>query len=447
MKVCQYFLLLITLVLFVYAKDKNNASLVNEFGSKLDQTKRAQKNKVVAGLICFHNESSTYDLNFIKSFKEACEARGLVENETYFISMDVPEDETSYDEALKLVAKGCNLIFADSFGFEDHMIKAAKKEPNVHFCHATGTKAHTENLPNYHNAFASIHDGRYMTGVAAGMKLNEMIANNKIKKEEAKLGYVGAFKYAEVISGYSAFYLGAKSVCPSVTMLVRFTDSWYDEAKEKDYAHYLISEGCKIISQHSDSLGAPKACEEEGVPNIPYNGSTIKVGPKTFIVSSKIEWTPYFNYVMESIEDGEKFSTDWTGTIETGSVVLSDFNEAVAANGTADAVAEVRRKLMSGKIYAFDTSTFTVNGKKVTSYLADVDSDPEFKPDTEAIIDDIFQESELRSAPYFDMLVDGISIYGEENNSNTQSSSSTLKVATTSFVAIIVSVATFFFLL
>jgi len=366
--------------------------------------------EVVAGLICLHDENSTYDLNFINAFKEACEARGLVEGETYFITTNIPEGQECYEEALNMVDRGCNIVFADSFGHEDYMIQAAMEESGVQFCHATGTKAHTQGLANYQNAFASIYQGRFMAGVAAGMKLNEMIESGKITAEEAKMGYVGAYTYAEVISGYTSFYLGAKSVCPSATMEVTFTGSWYDETKEKEGAQMLINNGCVLISQHADSMGAPTACENAGVPNVSYNGSTIAAAPNTFIVSSRINWAPYYTFAMDCVASGEDIPDDWTGDIQTGSVQLTDVNEAVAAEGTAEAIKEVEGKLISGEIQVFDASTFTVEGAPLESYMADVDTDAAYEGDTEVIIDGAFQESKFRSAPYFDIQIDGITL-------------------------------------
>ena len=270
--------------------------------------------------------------------------------------------------------------------------------------------AHTEKLDNFHNAFASIYEGRYLAGVAAGLKLNEMIAAGEFKAEEAKMGYVGAYTYAEVISGYTSFYLGAKSVCPSVTMDVKFTGSWYDEKAEKEAAQALIAGGCVLISQHADSMGAPTACETAGVPNVSYNGSTAAACPNTFIVSSRIDWTPYFKYMIECVQKGEKIATDWTGTIETGSVVLTDVNEKAAAKGTVEKLAEVKGKLLDGSIKVFDAANFTVKGEKVTSYKADVDTDANFEKDTEVVENGVFFESKFRSAPYFDMEIDGITL-------------------------------------
>lgn len=363
------------------------------------------------GFIYLHDENSTYDKNFIDAAQAACKAAGveIVEKK------NIPENTECLEAAEDLVDRGCSIVFADSFGHESYMAQAAEKYPEVQFCHATGTTAHTAGLDNFHNAFASIYEGRYLAGVAAGMKLNEMIAAGKFTAEEAKMGYVGAFTYAEVISGYTSFFLGARSVCPTVTMDVQFTGSWYDENAEKEAATALINNGCKLISQHADSLGAPTACENANVPNVSYNGSTEASCPNTFIVSSRIDWEPYFTYMINCVKNGEKIDTDWTGTLATGSVVLTDINENVAAEGTQEKMDEVKAQLEDGTLHVFDTKTFTVNGETLTSYKADVDTDEAYTPDTEVIADGYFHESEYRSAPYFDLRIDGITLLNEAN--------------------------------
>ncbi|MBQ4382341.1 MAG: BMP family ABC transporter substrate-binding protein [Oscillospiraceae bacterium] len=368
-------------------------------------------NGIKVGFICLHDENSTYDLNFINAAKAACKELGIPES-NYFIVTNIPEDDKCQQTAEDLVDRGCSIIFADSFGHEPYMIAAAKKHPQVQFCHATGTRAHTEGLANYHNAFASIYEGRYLAGVAAGLKLNEMIEQGKFTAAEAKMGYVGAFTYAEVISGYTSFYLGAKSVCPTVTMDVTFTGSWYDETAEKEGANKLIQGGAKLVSQHADSMGAPTACEAAGIPNVSYNGSTQSVAPNTFIVSSRIDWTPYYVYAIKAVMDGKTIDADWTGTMKTGSVKLTDVNGKVAAAGTQAKLDEVKAKLEKGEIHVFDTNAFTVKGQKLTSYKADVDTDDAYTPDTEVIKDGYFHESEYRSAPYFDITdgFDGITL-------------------------------------
>ena len=373
-----------------------------------DDGSDAEGAKVKVGFITLHDENSTYDKNFIDAAKEACANLSLVENEDYFIKTNVGETEQCAEVAADLVDAGCNIIFADSFGHEPYMIEVAKANPEVQFCHSTGTRAHTEGLDNYHNAFASIYEGRYLAGIAAGMKLNEMIEAGEFTAEEAKMGYVGAFTYAEVVSGYTSFYLGAKSVCPTVTMDVTFTGSWYDETLEKEGAEKLIQGGCKLISQHADSLGAPTACENAGIPNVSYNGSTKEAAPNTYIISSRINWAPYYEMCIKAVMDGTEIPADWTGTLATGSVVLTELNTDVAAAGTAEAIEAATAKLENGEIHVFDCSTFTVKGEALTSYMADVNTDADYTPDTEVVHDGYFSESEFRSAPYFDLEIDGI---------------------------------------
>ena len=362
--------------------------------------------KVKVGFICLHDEQSTYDLNFINAAKAACEKLGV----EMVLKTGINEDNSCYETAADMASSGCIAVFADSFGHEDYMIQAAKEFPNVQFCHSTGTKAHTENLANYHNAFAAIYEGRYLAGVVAGMKLNEMIAAGQFTAEEAKVGYVGAFTYAEVISGYTSWFLGVRSVCPTATMEVTFTGSWYDPTAEKEGAQKLIQGGCKLISQHADSLGAPSACEEAGIPDVSYNGSTKEAGPNTYLISSRIDWEPYYEYAITAAMNGKPIDTDWTGTIATGSVKLTELNEGVVAAGTKEKLEEVQKALEAGTLHVFDTATFTKDGAPLTSYMADVDTDPAYTPDTEVVKDGYFHESEFRSAPYFDLQIDGITL-------------------------------------
>lgn len=411
MKLTKKILAVVLSVLFVVGVFAGCSA--NNADDKGEKTKSSATSDMKVGFIFLHDENSTYDKNFITAADEACKTLGIAdENKIY--KTNVPEGQECAEAAEDLVDKGCSIIFADSFGHEPYIIEVAKKYPDVQFCHSTGTRAHTEGVSNYHNAFASIYEGRYLAGVAAGMKLNQMIENGEFDAKDAKIGYVGAYTYAEVISGYTSFFLGARSVCPSATMEVQFTGSWYDEAAEKEAANTLIANGCKLISQHADSMGAPTACENAGVPDVSYNGSTVSACPNTFIVSSRINWAPYYEYAIKAVMDGKKIDADWTGTLATNSVLLTDVNEKAAAPGTQKAIDEAKAKLEDGSLQVFDTDTFTVDGKKLDSYKADVDTDDKYTPDTEVIEDGAFKESKLRSAPYFDVKIDGIKLLNEK---------------------------------
>lgn len=357
------------------------------------------------GVICLHDDSSTYDKNFIDAAKKAISELGLTSNNIIF-KTNVSETSKCKNAAEELVDAGCDVIFADSFGHESFIKEVAAANPNVQFCHATGVMAASSGLDNFHNAFASIYEGRYLAGVAAGLKLNEMIANGTIKENEAKMGYVGAFTYAEVISGYTSFYLGAKSVCPSVTMDVKFTGSWYDLTAEKTTAEALIEGGCKLISQHADSMGAPSACEQAGVPNVSYNGSTFVACPDTFVVSSRIDWTPYFKYIITQTAQKLAIDDDWTGTLKTGSVVLTNLGGKAAAAGTVDKIVEVRKQLAEGTLQVFDITKFKVDGQTISA---------DYEVEGHKVVENgIFKESSFRSAPYFDLKIDGITLLNVE---------------------------------
>ena len=365
------------------------------------------------GVILLHDENSTYDLNFLNGVMAAKEALGLSDSQV-IIKKGIEEGQACTDAAEELVEAGCKIVFADSFGHESYLLPVAKANPNVEFCHATGTMAHVEKLANFHNAFASIYEGRYLAGIAAGKKLNELKAAGKLKGAVPMMGYVGAFTYAEVLSGYTSFYLGAKSVCPDVQMKVQFTGSWYNETEEKTAAEALIAAGCDLISQHADSMGAPTACENAGIPNVSYNGSTEVACPSTFIVSSRIDWTPYFKYICEQVMNGKEIVTDYVGTIDTGSVVLTSINTKAAAAGTQEAIDAAVVGLKNGTIHVFDTATagfITVNGQPLDeSWKPGEGTDGAFVEGTKIVYNGYFHESEYRSAPCFDAQIDGIEL-------------------------------------
>lgn len=359
------------------------------------------------GLICLHDEQSTYDKNFIDAMEAACTAKGV----TLVKQLNKPESSECYDAAEDLVSQGCNVIFADSFGHEDHIMQAAAKHPSVQFCHATGTKSQTHTLGNYHNAFASIYEGRYLAGVAAGLKLNTL----ETKADGTyQIGYVGAFPYAEVISGFTSFYLGVRSVAKAdVKMDVTYTYSWYDVEKEKSGAEFLIGKGAQLISQHADSMGAPNACETARVPNVTYNVSTKAECPNTYVAGSRINWQPYFEYMIDCVINGDQIKTDWCGSLVTGSVETLELGTA-AAPGTAEVMAEKRAELEAGTLKVFATKNFTVAGEPLASYLADVKDYGDFVGETEVVKNGEFLESYYRSAPYFNVIIDGITEYGKQ---------------------------------
>lgn len=302
----------------------------------------SEKSDIKVGIIYIGDENEGYTEAHMTGIKEMKEALGLSDDQVIEVT-NIPEDQTCYDTAKDLVGQGCNVIFANSFGHEDYMIEAAKEFPDVEFCHATGFKAASSGLSNMHNYFTAIYESRYVSGVVAGMKLNEMIEKGEITADKCKIGYVGAYPYAEVISGYTAFYLGVKSVCESATMEVQYTNSWASMDLEKSTAEALIADGCVLISQHADTVGAATACEAAGVPIVGYNVSMIATAPNTALTSASINWGPYYTYAVKAVMDGEKIDTDWCKGYSEGADCITELNKNTIAEGTEEKVAEVEQ--------------------------------------------------------------------------------------------------------
>lgn len=356
------------------------------------------------GVIYIGDENEGYTSAHMAGIDEMMAAVGLTEDQV-IEKTTIPEDESCYDAAVDLAEQGCNIIFGNSFGFESYILQAAAEYPEVEFCHATGYQAAASGLANMHNYFTAVYESRYVSGVAAGMKINEMIANGDITEKEAKMGYVGAFPYAEVISGFTSFYLGAKSVCPTVTMEVQYTNSWADMAGEAEVATKLIDDGCVLISQHADTTGAPSACEEKGVPCVGYNIDMTTVAPNSAITSASINWGPYYTYAVQCVVNGEKIDTDWCQGYSEGADRITALNEKVIAEGTTEKVAEVETALKDGSLHVFDTATFTVDGSSLEDLIA---KGGDYEKYSAYVSDGYYHESELASAPAFDLIIDGI---------------------------------------
>ena len=376
-----------------------------------------KKGEFTFGLITLHDSSSTYDKNFIDAAQAACNELGV----KLIVKSGVEETDACYNTAMDLVDQGCNIIFADSFGHEEYMLKAAKEATGVQFFHATGFRAGTANQANFHDAFASIYQGRYLAGVAAGLKLQAMKAADSTVA--SKVGYVGAYTYAEVVSGLTSWFLGVQSIVPDVTMDVQFTGSWFDPTAEKTAAETLINQkGAVLLSQHADSMGAPSACEEKKVPDVTYNISTKASCPDTYIIGSKIDWTPYFKMIINKVKNGEAVAADWCGGFNVGAVALTEIGDAAAAN-TAATLETVKAELLAGTRQVFDCSKIKYNGKTLDQAIADNDvakDSTSEKPHTLGMYAKYlktagtvkyFSESDVSvgtSAPYFDLQIDGI---------------------------------------
>ncbi len=359
---------------------------------------------VKVGFIFVGDENEGYTAAHYEGAKAMQEALGLTDDQI-IIKWNIPEDETCYDAAVDLADQGCDIIFGNSFNFESYMIMAATEYPDVEFCHTTGYQAAMSGLANMHNAFTAVYESRFVSGVVAGMKLNQMIADGKITAETAKIGYVGAYPYAEVISGFTSFFLGARSVCPTATMEVTYTNSWASFDLEKEAAEALIADGCILISQHADTTGAATACEAAGVPIVGYNVSMIATAPTTALTSAAISWGPYYTYATQCVVSGEAIATDWCQGYVDGAVSITELNEAAVAEGTAEKVAEVEAAIKDGTLQVFATSTFTVGGSSIEDLIA---AGGDYAKYEAYVSDGSFHESTLASAPSFDLIIDGV---------------------------------------
>lgn len=359
---------------------------------------------IKVGVIYVGDENESYSANHMQGVREMKETLGLAD-EQVIEKTTIPEGTECYDAAVDLVGQGCNIVFANSFGHEDYIIQAASEYPEVQFASAGGYQAAASGLSNMHNFFGSVYEARYITGVIAGMKLQDMIDSGEITADKAKMGYIGAFNYAEVISGYTAFYLGVKSICDSATMEVKYTSSWADMALDKESAEALIADGCVLISQHSDTPGAATVCQDKKVPLVGYNTDMISVAPDYAMTSAAINWAPYYIYAIQTVADGTELETDWCKGYADNAVKTTPLNKNVIVEGTEQKVKEAEEAIKSGKLHVFDTSTFTVNGTSIEKLIEQGGDYAKYK---DYVSDGYFHESEARSAPLFDLKIDGI---------------------------------------
>ena len=366
---------------------------------------------VKVGLVCIGDENDQgYTYNFIRGKDGATDvlkAEGI--NVEWVVKYNLIEGDPVADANIELAEEGCEIIFNNSYGQEPAMLQVAADYPDVTFVGCTNEGSWKDDLDNTHNAFADIYEGRYVAGVAAGLKMQEMIDKGEITADQAVIGYVGAYSFAEVISGFTAYYLGARSVCPSATMKVQFVGSWSDATLEANAAAALCDAGCVMISQHSDNTTPATTAQTYGVFHTGYNNDMTGIAPEASIIGTRIDWTNYFVHAIECIANGTTLEQDYCQHgMADGDVVMTELNEKIAAEGTAAKLAEVEAGIKSGAIKVFDTSTFTVDGKEVTQAFA-IDTDGDFAPDSEeAVFDGAFHESYFQSAPYFALQIDGI---------------------------------------
>ena len=376
--------------------------------------------QIKVGFIFIGDENEGYTYSHYKAAMDMKEALGL-SDEQILIKYNIPEDDSAEEAAYDLADSGCNIIFANSFGHESYLWNVAADYPEVQFCHATGGNAAKSGLANAHNYFTAIHEARYVSGVVGGMKLQQLIDEGTITADQAKVGYVGAHPFAEVISGYTAFFLGVRSQCPSATMEVIYTGSWSDAALEKSAAESLIADGCYLIGQHADTTGASQACEPMQRHIVGYNISMIPTAQNYALTSATNNWASYVTYAVQCVINGEEIVTDWSRGYADGAVAITELNPIAVAPGTAEKVDEVIAGLKDGSIKVFDVSTFTCQPSTDGSYQIDEnghltsafsqDTDGDWVYDTaEIIVDGAYAEGSLISAPAFNIIIDGITV-------------------------------------
>ncbi len=409
-KLIALFLAVMMLLSLTACGGTTETTVPNNDQNVTDTTEGDTVKTVKVGLICIGDENDQgYTYNFIRGKEAVTEllAEEGIKVE-WLVKYNVLEGAGCEDANIELADEGCQIIINNSYGHEPYMLKVAPDYPEITFIACTNQVSATDSLANTHNAFADIYEGRYCAGVVAGMKLQEMIDSGKITAEEAVIGYVGAFSFAEVISGFTSYYLGAKSVCPSVTMKVQFVASWSNATEESNAAAALADAGCVMISQHSDNATPATVAQSKGAFHTGYNNDMISVAPDASLIGTRIDWTVYFKHAIETIVNGGELEQDWCAGMAEGAVVMTALNEKIAAPGTAEKLASTIAGINDGSIKVFDSATFTVNGQPVTNSFA-LDTDGDFTPDSqEAVFDGAYHESYFQSAPYFALTIDGI---------------------------------------
>lgn len=356
------------------------------------------------GVIYIGDENEGYTEAHMKGIAEMKKALNLSDAQV-IEKKGIPEDEKCYDAAVDLAEQGCTYIIGTSFGHESYLIQAAKEYPEIVFSHATGYQAASSGLKNIHNFMPSVYQSRYVSGIVAGLKLNEMISSGKISESEAKIGYVGAYPYAEVVSGYTSFFLGVRSVCPAATMEVRYTNSWADMTLEKETAEALIANKCVLISQHADTTGAPSACQVHKVPCVGYNVDMTVVAPDAALTSAALNWGAFYTFSAQAVLNGESFDVDWSKGYEANAVFITPINTKVATSDAVEKTNAAIENIKNGSLKVFDTSTFTIGGKTIESLIAE---GGDFAKYSSYVANGAFNEQNGFAAPAFDLRIDGI---------------------------------------
>lgn len=398
-KLLSIFLIVIVVVLALTSCGK----------SDVEKAEEQRKSSLKIGLILSGDDTDVYSKLHYDGLTSAVDKIGLKKDK--LIVKSKVSEEQCYETAIALVDDGCTLIFAAGDKFEDYIVQAATEKTDVQFCYADGKQSNTNGLKNYHNYGISTFESRYLTGVIAGMKLNEMIKNGEIVDSQAKIGYVGSVAGSQSRSDYTAFFLGVKSVCNGVTMEVQYSGLSNSANLERIAANALMANGCIMIAQQGYLNGAAETCEKNGKYFIGCDSSATDKAPKFSVTSTQIDLTPCYSYAIETyIKDGH-LPTSWCNGIKDDAVSFAEINTAAfsseeSAKAAEEKAEQVKSSIKEGKLHIFNTSKWTIDNKKVTSTGT---SDFQMLYNgTEYIKDGYFAEGEIVSYPQFDFVIDGI---------------------------------------
>lgn len=383
------------------------------------------------GAILIGDETEGYSEAHIKGIeaaKKTLEAKGAKVNVSY--EKKVPEGNEVKTKVETLTSAGNNIVITNSYGHQDAFGEGqfdVTAHPTVDYISMTGDRACLSDAANYHNAFNATYQSRYIAGYVAGLKLEEMVNSNSIPAAsltangDIKLGYVGAFNFAEVVSGYTGFFLGVQSVVPNVVMDVKYVNSWWDHDAEKSAARDLIANGALIVSGHADSTGAPEACEEAyksgtTVFNVGYNVSMLEAAPSCSLTSATNDWSVYYTHAFFNKITGAAIEKDWSQGYENGAVAITKLNYKCFATSKDELDNKVKARagqVRDGSVKVFDCSKWTVDGEHLDEYYitdswSTVIGTQCIKTDNNCTFFDESNASQVRSAPYFDVRIDGI---------------------------------------
>lgn len=396
-----------------------NMTACNGENNTQNPSVKGEKEVFKVGVILTGDKNEGDSKSHIQGIKQAAQELSLTEDQIVW-EYTIKADDKSYDTAKKLVDSGCDVIISNNKKYQEYMQQAAKDNPDADFVVIGGDTADESGLSNFHNAYTSIYQARYLTGIVAGLKIKELAEQGKLPQEafdvdsNVKIGYVGTLPGSDVTSSYSAFYLGVKSVYENVSMYVLYTNKRDSTQAEIDATSHLVSQGCMMIVQNSELDGVYQAVEQTNSEGklcfcVGFGDETTAKDKEWMLVCAKNNWDVYYKEAIGQSMKNEDFDSDWVAGLDEGAVCISAPNQSCCED-TKQKIDEAEEGLISQQIKVFSTDSFKVNGKEVNSaYATDTDGD-DVPDEDQAVFDSEFHESYFRSAPYFSLDIDGITV-------------------------------------